>query len=91
MPFRGTAEHMLDSNVSLERLVADEIMTAYARNLSMSEDDRFQKLVLISLTPDVKDVATEDVVHIMTLALEEDRINYYVMSHRTYVGYLNNN
>ena len=37
--------------------------------VAVVEDGRFQKLILINMNPSVEDVAAEDAVHIMALAL----------------------
>ena len=40
----------------------------------MAEENRYQELILIGLTPAVEDVVGEEPVHSMVLALEEERI-----------------
>ena len=89
--FRETVKHMLDAHAAMKMLVTDVVIMLHAGGVSVVEDKRYHKLILIGLTPDAKDMAAEDAVHIMALHLEEERIDSYVVSHRTYVGYLNGN
>ena len=64
-------------------------MTEHVEDVAVVEDDRFQKLILIVLTMSVEDVAAEDEVHRMALALEEEHIDSYVVLQCPYVVYLN--
>ena len=50
--------------------MADAVRTAHAGGVAVAEDNRFQKLILIGLTLAMEDVATEDAVHTMALALD---------------------
>ena len=74
MLFRDMVKHMLAVNEAVQRLVADTEMTVHAGEVVMAEEGRSQKLILMGLTPAVKDVVTEDAVHIMALAFEEEHI-----------------
>ena len=49
--------------------MADVVTTACVGDMDVAEDGRFQKLVLIGKTLAVEDVAAEDAVHMMALAL----------------------
>ena len=69
MLFRGTVKHMLSVNEAMEGLASDAVTAVHAGDLAVTEDNRFQKLILISPTPVVEDVAAEDAVHRMALAL----------------------
>ena len=68
--FRETVTHMLAVNADIKIIVAVVVMVLHAGNVVVEEDVGYQKLILIVLTPAAKDVAAEDVVHIMALALE---------------------
>ena len=73
MLFRETVEIMLAANTAVQSLVAEAVTAVHAGNADVAEDDRSQKLMLICLTPAVENVATKNAVHIMAIALEEDR------------------
>ena len=75
----------------MERVATDAVTVAHAGYVDVTEDDRFQKLILIGPTSSIEDVATESAVHRMALALEEYCIVSYVMLHQPIFGYLNNN
>ena len=61
--FMKTFRHMLSVNTSVQRLVADVVRTVHAGDSSVAEDNIFQKLILIGLTPAVEDVVAEDAEH----------------------------
>ena len=61
--FMKTVRHMLFVNTSVQRLVADVVRTVHAGDSSVAEDNIFQKLILIGLTPAVEDVVAEDAEH----------------------------
>ena len=44
-------------------------------DVAVAEDDKSQKLILISLTPPVEYVVSEEVVHRMAPDLKEERID----------------
>ena len=75
MTFRGMAENMSAVNTAVEGLVADALTKAHAWDVAMAEDVKFQKLILIGLTPAVEDVDTDYAVHRTELNLEEERID----------------
>ena len=79
---------MLAVNTSAEGLAEDAATMVHVGDVAIAKDIRFQKLILIGLTPALEDVAAEDAVQRMTLALEEERIDSYVLSHWPYVVYL---
>ena len=68
-------KHMVDINAVVQRIMADAVMTAHEGDVVVSEDDRSDKLILIGLTLSVEYVVAEDVVHRMSIALEEERID----------------
>ena len=68
-------KHMVDINAVVQRILADAVMTAHEGDVVVSEDDRSDKLILIGLTLSVEYVVAEDVVHRMSIALEEERID----------------
>ena len=55
--------------------MADAVITAHVGDVAVVEDGRFQKLILIGLTPAVEDVVVKDAVHIMALNLERGVID----------------
>ena len=57
MPFRGMVEYMLSVNSAVEGLMVDAVTTAHAMYVAVVEDNRFQRLILVSLTPSVEYVA----------------------------------
>ena len=69
--------------------MADAVTTAHVGDVAVVEDGRFQKLILIVLTMSVEDVAAEDKVHRMALALEEEHIDSYFVLQCPYFVYLN--
>ena len=75
MLFRETVNHMSAVNTAIQRLVADAVKMAHARGAVVIEDGISQKLLLIGLNQDVENVVAEDEVHIMSLALWEERID----------------
>ena len=75
MLFRETVDHMLVVNTAVEIMVVDTVTTAHVGCVAMEEDGRFQKLILIGLTPAVEDVVVKDAVHIMALNLERGVID----------------
>ena len=75
MLFRETAKHTLAVNPAVQRLVTDAVTTVHTGDVDVAEDDISQKLILISLNPAMEDVVVEDALHIMALALEEERID----------------
>ena len=72
--FRETVEYISSVNTAVEMPVADTLTTVHAGGVAVAEDDRYQKLILIGLTPVVNDVVSEGVVSIMALSLEEECI-----------------
>ena len=82
---------MLDINAAVERLVTDTVTVEHSGDVAVAEDNRFQKLIMIGLNTTMEDVAEEDTVQRMALVLEEEHIDFYIVLHRPYVGYLNNN
>ena len=53
----------------MEGLASDAVTAVHAGDVAVTEDNIFQKLILISPTTVVEDVAAEDAVHRMALAL----------------------
>ena len=76
MLFRETVGQKLAVNSAVERMVVDTVITAHAGDLDVAEDRIFQKLILIGLTPVVEYLFSEDAVHRMALALNENRIEF---------------
>ena len=60
---------MLAINASMEGLLADAATTVNTGEVYVVEDRRFQKLILIVMTPAMEDVAVECAVHRMALSL----------------------
>ena len=75
MLLREMAENMLSINSAVQRLVVETVTTVHTGYMGVAEDDRSQKLILVSLTTAVEDVDAEDAVHRMALALKEERNN----------------
>ena len=62
-------------NEAAKRLVIDLVTTVHKGEVSVAEDSRSHKLIIIGKTPAVEDVVAEDLVHRMALNLEEERID----------------
>ena len=73
--FREMVKEMLVTNTVVQRLVADVETMVHVGHVAVAEEDRSKKLKLIGQNPAVEDVVTEDVVHRIDIALEEDRID----------------
>ena len=73
--FKKEVENMLSVNTDMQSLVVNAVTMAHAGNVDMAEEDISKKLIMIDMTPTVEDVAAKDRVHIMALALEEERID----------------
>ena len=79
--FRATVENLLAINVDVGGMVADTVMAAHVGDMAEAEDNIFQKLILIGLTPYMKNVAADNAVHKMALDMVEERIDCYIMLH----------
>ena len=66
---------MLAVNKAVQRLSADLVTMVHAGDVTVSEYDISNKLILIGMNLDMDYVATEDVVHRMALNLEEECID----------------
>ena len=73
--FRDTVEHMLDVNAAVKRLGEVVVTKVHVGEATVAKDEISQKLILIGMTTVVENAVTEDAVHRMLIALEEDHID----------------